>query len=134
MSHAYELATYLASVSSLGLTMGSDLFVSSEPTSPANCVTLYDTGGVAPRQDYDGDTWISYPSVQVRVRNAAYLTGAKVMSDLRAVLKQIVHVSLSGTRYGGVFITSEPTHLGKITTNAGTANVWTMNLSLNIEE
>lgn len=134
MSHAYELATHLATVSALALTMGSNLFVSSEPTSPANCVTLYDTGGSAPDQDFDGDTWISHPSVQVRVRNSAYLTGDAQIIDIRDALKQIVHTSLSGTRYGGVFIMSEPTHLGKISTNAGLAHVWTMNLYLNIEE
>lgn len=134
MSRAYELATYLASVGGLGLTLGTNLFVSSEPASPADCVTLYDTGGPPPYQDFDGDTWIAHPTVQVRVRNGEYLAGNTLIGGIRDALKTIVHTSLSGTRYGGVFIASEPTHLGKITTNAGTANVWTMNVNLNVEE
>lgn len=134
MSHANEIATYLATLGALGLTSGSNLFVGYEQNTPADCVTLYDTGGPAPDQDYSGSLFIAHPSVQVRVRNSAYLTGDTLINDIRDVLKQIVHTTLSGTRYEGVFIMSEPVHLGKIDTNAGLANVWTMNLNLIIEE
>lgn len=133
MSHAYELATYLAT-KGLSLTVGTNMFVGSEPTTPANCVTLYDTGGSAPYQDYSGSSFVAHPSVQVRVRNSAYLTGDTLINDIRDVLKQIVHTTLTATRYCGVFISNEPIHLGMIDTNAGLAHVWTLNINLIVED
>lgn len=133
MSHANELAVYLAT-KGLGLTVGTNLFVGSEPTTPADCVTLYDTGGSAPYQDYSGSSFVTHPSVQIRARNSAYLTGDILINDIKDVVKQIVHTTLSGARYDGVFVSNEPTHLGKIDTNAGLAHVWTLNINLIIEE
>ena len=133
MSHANDLAIYLASKIA-ALTVGTNVFVGSEPTTPADCVTLYDTGGSAPYQDYSGTEFVTHPSVQIRVRNSAYLTGDILINDIKDVVKRIVHTSLSGTRYDGVFISNEPIHLGKIDTNAGLANVWTLNINLICEE
>jgi len=134
MSHADELATYLATITALGLSLGVNLFIASEPTAPANCITLYDTGGSAPYQDYSGKSFVTHPSVQIRCRNSAYLTGGILINDIKHVVQQIVHTTLSGTRYDGAFIMSEPVHLGKITTAAGLAHVWTLNINLIIEE
>ena len=133
MSHADELATYIDALD-IGLDKGTNLFVGSEPNTPADCSTLYDTGGRAPYQDFDGSNWVYHPSVQIRVRNAAYLTGDILIRDIRDGVKQIVHTTLSGTRYEGVFLASDVIHLGKIDTNAGTAHVWTLNLDLITED
>lgn len=128
MSYANDIATYLATVSALSLTVGTNMFIGSEPVTPADCVTVYDSGAMAPDFDYDGNTYLYYPRVQIRVRNASYLTGDTLINDIRDAVKNITHTTLGTTRYNGVFIDSGPAHLGVIDTNAGLANVWTMNI------
>ena len=131
MSSADDVAKYLATLVPLGLVFATNLFVGKEPKSPANCVTLYDTGGPTPKQDYSGSLFISVPSVQIRVRNTAFLTGDILINDIRTVVKQIVDTTLSGTRYEGAFIRSDVIHLGlKSQTNEGIAHVWTLNIDL----
>ena len=134
MSHAAIIAQYLADVSGNALTMGTNLFVGSEPKTPANVVTVYDTGGPAPNQTMDGRCFICYPTIQIRVRHASFLTGDTQARALLQEVRQITHQTLSGTRYLGVFANSETIHLGKIDTNAGLAHVWASNFRIILEE
>jgi hypothetical protein len=129
MSYAHEIAGFLEDAS-LNLTLGTNLFVASEPLAPSDCVTVYDSGGGAPEQNYDGTTFTYYPRVQIRVRNDAYLTGDILINDIRNSIQTIIHQTVEGRRYMGAFVDSGPAHLGKIDTNAGLAHVWTLNIRL----
>lgn len=65
-----------------------DIFVSKEPDSPDNCVTVYSTGGL-PDDCLEPDERSSeIPNFQVRVRNADYAAGHAVMEAIRAVLNK----------------------------------------------
>jgi len=129
VSYAYEIAKYLEDAS-LNLVSGTNLFVGSEPLTPSDCVTVYDTDSIAPEFDYDGIKYLYYPRVQIRVRNSAYLAGDTVVINIRNAVQSIVHQTVGGRRYMGAFIDSGPAHLGKINTNAGLDHVWTLNIRL----
>lgn len=59
----------------LGLVFGGNLFVSREPASPANCVTIYDAPGGGVDLTAQGQSERYYRNdVQVRVRNVSYIT------------------------------------------------------------
>ena len=132
-SPAAEIAGYLHT--KIGsLTSASNLFVSYEPAAPVDCVTVYDSGGYAPEQTFDGSNFIRRPTVQVRIRNDSYATGYALAETVRDTLQAVVNQTVGTTRILGVFTVSEPAHLGKIDTNAGLANVWTLNLQLITED
>ena len=127
-SPAKEIADYL-NTQITGLTSGTNLFIGSEPNTPASVVTVYDSGGFAPDQTMDGSYFVNRPTVQVRVRNASYTTGRAQPETIRDTLRQVVRQTL-GSDYYGIFLISDIVHLGKITTNTGLAHVWTLNFQL----
>ena len=132
-SPAKEIADYL-DTQITGLTSGTNLFIGSEPTTPSDVVTVYDSGGYAPDQTLDGSYFINRPTVQVRIRNNSYATGYALAETIRDTLQAVVNQTVGTTRILGVFTVSEPAHLGKIDTNAGLANVWTLNMQLITED
>ena len=127
-SPAKEIADYL-DTQITGLTSGTNLFIGSEPNAPADVVTVYDSGGFAPDQTMDGSYFVNRPTVQVRVRNTSYTTGRAEAETIRDTLREVVRQTL-GSDYYGIFLSSDIVHLGKITTNAGLAHVWTLNFQL----
>jgi hypothetical protein len=131
-SPAVEITNYLNSQIA-GLTTGSNLFVGSEPTTPADVVTVYDTGGYSPDQTLAGNMFGRRPTVQIRIRNAAYVAGNTQAETIRDTLESVVHQAL-GSDYYGIFTVSDIVHLGKITTNAGLAHVWSYNIQIIKEE
>ena len=60
-----DVAKYLED--NTDLTIGVTLFKGNQPDTPANCVTLYDTGGGEPEQEVSVD----HPSIQVDCRGAS---------------------------------------------------------------
>lgn len=70
----------------------SSLFVGKEPQSPANCVTIYDTGGFVPEL-YDK------PTIMIRVRNTDYADGYSLMHEIRDGLHELTEQIQGGTRY-----------------------------------
>ena len=64
---------------------GITVFIGREPSTPINSVTIFDTPGFSP---YLGLTSVGYeyPSIQIRVRNNAYLTGWDLINDIKTVL------------------------------------------------
>lgn len=72
---SYDIAMLLTEYSELGLTFASNLFISSEPASPDNVVTVYDTTSGSPVLFLDNQYKYYYPSVQVRIRDNSYQNG-----------------------------------------------------------
>ena len=91
-------------------TFGTDLFISKEPTTPAACVTVYDTGG------FDPDAHLVYdkPTVQIRVRGArgGYQAAFAKAQAVRTALRTIFNEVKNGTRYIGVWILGDITAIG----------------------
>lgn len=84
---AYDIYTMLEdSTAGLSLTLGTNLFVGSEPSAPKNCVTIFDTASYPPYLGISGEVGYEYPSVQIRVRNTSYINGWNLMNDIKDAL------------------------------------------------
>lgn len=105
-SPAYDIAQILAGISGMGI-FGTDIFTGHEPSSPDNCITIYDTGGFAPdvAEDYQR------PTIQIRVRNKAYNVGYGV---IYAIKKELHGTSRQegGVNYTGIWVMSDIIPLG----------------------
>ena len=100
---------------SLGLTFQTNLFIGREPDIPNSVVTIYDTPGGVPRTTLGGNSQVvySYPSVQIRVRDANYVTAYNLA---RGIINSL-HTKHHGESYNGalyIMIQSggEPISLG----------------------
>ena len=66
------------------------IYVSSEPTTPDNCLTVYDTQGVEDgSSQLDGELW-THHGFQVRVRSTDHVTGWARANAIRQALAQQV--------------------------------------------
>lgn len=108
---SYDIATMLQAESALGLEYTTNLFIGTEPTSPDNCVTVYDTPGDAPDLTMD-ITEYNRPSVQVAVRNRVYTDGWDLINSIKGVLHGTSHLTWNGTRYELILCSGEPAPLG----------------------
>jgi len=93
---------------SLGLELGVDLFVAREPSSPDNCVTIFDTPGGSTPLTYDKTEQYRYESIQIRVRNESYLTAYALAEDIRTVLHGLAQETWNGTVYSLIQCTQGP--------------------------
>jgi len=68
------------------LQFGENLFIGAEPSTPDNCVTIFDSVGRAPMLTLDKQVHYEYPSIQIRVRNNSYPDGWAQINDVIASL------------------------------------------------
>ena len=109
--------------SGLALTFGTNLFLSSLPDMPHNAVCLYDTGGL-PQLQYA----LERPNVQVRVRDTDYLTGYRLIRDIKYYLHQERNgETWNGTRYIQIETRSDILYIGQDEKNR---HSWTLNFSI----
>jgi hypothetical protein len=97
--------------SGIDLTYGGangNLFVGKEPSTPKNCVTVFDTSGFAPYLGVSGDVGYEYPSVQVRVRNTKYSTGWNLINSIKNALHGKHQETWNGTLYCVIICSSDP--------------------------
>jgi len=94
---SHDIKDLLAAASSLALTFGTDLFVSEMPTTPDQCVCIYDTGGFDPEANFRYDR----PTTQVRVRGdkGELVAAYALMEDIRNVLHGTTNETVNSTRY-----------------------------------
>ncbi len=79
-------------------TIGTDLFGSKEPDAPDNCVTIYNTGGVANDAiDLTDDSERNF--FQVRIRNTNYEDAWDVMDAVNVLFKKKQFAIVGSTRY-----------------------------------
>lgn len=84
---SYDIYTMLEdSASGVNLTLGTNLFVGSEPSLPKNCVTIFDTASYPPYLSIKGEVGYEYPSVQIRVRNSNYINGWNLINNIKDAL------------------------------------------------
>lgn len=106
-SPAYDIATIIASCSNMP-SIGTGLYVSSEPTAPDNTITVFDTGGFEPSPE----GVYQRPTVQIRVRNTNYGAGYAILEEIRDTLHATGSFSQSGFLYTGIWAMQEITSLG----------------------
>lgn len=105
---AHDLALHLQA-EGFG-TFATDLFVGSEPASPDNVTTLYDTGGAAPVLF---DENLRNPTIQVRVRDNDYTQAYSLQQSVFDIFNAIEQETVQGTHYVGVWLSSDIISLGR---------------------
>lgn len=103
-----DIKDMLEAESSLGLTFAINLFIGKEPADPDNCVTIFDTHGAPPQLTYNKNEIYQYPSVHIRVRNRAYMTGWTLANDIKDALHGRAQETWNATYYGLIISTGEP--------------------------
>jgi len=86
-------------VAEFSYVFGTDLFISLQPKTPVDCVTLYDTGGSAPDGTIDGDDVYDRDTLQIIVRNKTYATAITNAYAIRKYLHNKVNFTQGGTNY-----------------------------------
>ena len=105
---------------------GIDLFVGKEPTSPANCVTIYDTGG----GEQNSKLAIDESSVQIRSRNLDYLQGYQKLNIIKNFIEGKKPTVVDGTKYIGFWTSS---NIAFVKYDDNDRSVWTVNFRINRE-
>ena len=103
-----DIAAILESESELGLTFATDLFVGKEPSTPQDCVTVFDTPGQPNQLTLQQGEDYFYPSIQIRVRNKDYVTGWELARDIASQLHARAHETWNGTLYTLIQCMGEP--------------------------
>ena len=103
-----DIKDMLEDTSALGLTFATNLFIGKEPAEPDTCVTIFDTPGFPPSLTLSGDGGYYYPSVQIRVRGADYVTGWDLIHDIMIALHGKDHETWNATLYTVISCSSGP--------------------------
>lgn len=102
-----DIAAMLEAESSLGLVLGTNLFVGGEPADPVDSVTIFDTQGLSP--EFGLDTFNYYnPSIQIRVRDSKYVDGWDLINAIKIALHGRAHETWNGTRYMSIQCMGDP--------------------------
>ena len=107
-SSAEDIKDMLVDESSLGLTFATNLFVGREPSSPDDCVTIFETPGFPPQLTLKQGEDYYYPSVQIRVRNNNYQTGWTLAHNIMVSLHGRGHETWNETLYTVIRCTNGP--------------------------
>jgi len=81
-----DIKDMLESESSLGLNFGVDLFIGREPSTPNNCVTVFDSVGDISDLTLDGVVVLDYPGIKIQVRNTSYLAAGNLCKQIKGFL------------------------------------------------
>ena len=104
-SLAKDFATMIADAGE-GI-LATNLFVGKEPSDPANCVTVYETGG----GEQDPKWAIDELTTQVRVRAFRYEIGHVKANRIKMALEGAAPRVVNGSRYAGFWCSSGVNHL-----------------------
>lgn len=105
-----DIAEMLEAQSSLGLTLGSNLFVGKEPTKPDNTVTIFDTYGMPPQLALTSQG-LENPTIQIRVRNTSYTNGWAIIHSIEQALHGRGQEVWNETLYSVIYCASGPVNL-----------------------
>jgi len=106
-----DIKDYLLTVPDLELEFVDNLFIGREPTTPDNCVTIFDTPGFGREKFYDRGIAYYKPSIQIRVRNTNYMDGWTLINSITEILHNQAMI-INGMEYTAMFCTIEPAPLG----------------------
>jgi len=103
-----DIKDFIEDESTLGLVFATNLFIAQEPTSPNNCVAVFDTPGGSPQLTFDKTEIYEYPSIQVRVRNTSFTTGWDLANKIKDLLHGLSQETINSTLYSVVYCTNGP--------------------------
>lgn len=102
-----DIAQYLAD-GGLG-TLATNIFTTYQPSSPASCVTVLETGGPEPLEI----AGIKSPTFQILVRNSNYDTGKTKFDSVRSRLQSVKNTTIGNTFFYYILLISEGGHIGR---------------------
>lgn len=106
-----DIAQFLEAESSLGLTLGTNLFYGRMNDRPDNCVGIYDNPGDPPLLTLQKSTSAYfYSSVNIRVRNLEYAAGWTIAHNIIAFLHGLNQQNCpdASSYYGVIRATNDP--------------------------
>ena len=109
-------------------TPGVSLFLGHHPDL-ATAMTVIETGGPAPDHEYGPTAILDRPSVQVLVRNPAYLLARDKVDQIRDALDGLANWPINGTRYLSIEAMGDPVYLGKTSTSTGETHEFSVNFA-----
>ena len=112
-SPARDLVDYLDADSSLGLTLGTDLFALDRPDSPDLVVSLHDTGGGTPDGSTDYRLDRTFVQITVRGERGDLHTAWQLAYDVRDSLRAIARETINGTVYIGLPVFGDVAYIGR---------------------
>jgi len=108
MNSPSEAVKTLLTQADLGLTFATNLFIGREPATPDNCVTIFDTPGGPPTVFYNNLLKVSYPSIQIRIRNSSYSAGWELAKKIKDLLHNQGNIRINNDDYLLIKCTQEP--------------------------
>ena len=105
-----DIKDMLVDDSSLGLTFATDLFIAKEPTTPDDCVTIYDTPSYPPENTLDNQR-IYNSSVQIRIRDLSYVSGMALARNIMDSLHARAQETWNSSLYTVIDAMGEPAAL-----------------------
>ena len=105
-----DIKDMLEDDTSLGLKIKVNLFIGFEPTTPGDCVTIFDTPGGPHAKSMDSEIY-EYKAVQIRVRNTNYNTGYDLAEAIKTSLHGRVQETWNGALYTVILIPNGVFHL-----------------------
>ena len=93
-----DIKTYLEANTTLEF--GTDLFINSMPTTPANATTLYNyTAAPLDLLLQDGQAYREPGNIQVLIRNVSYITAYQKAYELIELFKEVHGISINSVVY-----------------------------------
>jgi len=105
-----DIKDMLLADSELAFCFATDLFTSREPAKPDNCITIFDTPGMAPQLAFTNQGY-EYPSFQIRVRNTRFENAWEIAERIKTVLHGRANETWNGTLYTVIYCTNGPVQL-----------------------
>jgi len=105
-----DIKDILESISSLGLTFGTNLFVGETPTTPDQCVCILDTGGF----EHEDNFVYERPTIQISARGdkGAYTATHELAQAVRDELHALANQTINSARYIGIWLMSDVMFVG----------------------
>jgi hypothetical protein len=107
---SWDIKDMLEAESSIGLIFGKggNLFLNAEPTTPDNCVAIFDGYGSPPQLTMNPEERYEYPSVQIRIRNKKQDDAWVIIEGIMVALHGRNHETWNGTLYTVIKAASSP--------------------------
>lgn len=105
-----DIKDLLVAESDLDLTLGRNLFIGKDPTTPRKSVSMFDSYGY-PGKLALNDQGYEYPSIQIRVRDTSYTAAYDKGESIKNLLHGLNHTTINGTLYTVIYCSSGPTLL-----------------------
>lgn len=106
-----DIKDLLMAESDLGLTFAENLFISREPLTPDDVVTLYDTTGGGINSTLAQDSNYRNESIQIRVRNHQATEAWKLINSITMALHGRANFECNGSLYLIIYCMSGPAFL-----------------------